>query len=600
MAGFRVSSKYPFLCFFMFMAAMTGPAVSVAGVPSFEILINTDADNKKLALLSEIRKGETTTRELGLIEKGTAPLAITNNDRSRLIVRYTDVKRRHDELVVYSLPGLTELARHTLGLASQNRLGRSALKPDLFHLTTKQEQLVTVSVSKNQWSLHTLSMANPASIHSLELGKGVVIGQVFPSETHAVVATAKEIRIVDLKAMTVTGHHELTRKAYFDLVFDPDQPVVHILERLEKKLYRDPRSYGLRNREILTLITMDPITGEKKTVPLGYQSPVVIGHPDNKSLYLSAKTHPHPTSDLIIWRLRDGGVELVHTIPNERDPFSVFVYEPADRLVLFYISTDDLVYSLGEGELLGQLRTPVKPVVDPLIRDQRYAYLTSAIGSNVSLVDLKEAHQIEAVSTGRTEIKVLQGAMSILGFAAAQVYGIGFAYLDFATARTRLKFDERENQVLVMNTGTNDLSVLDADTLAVKGHVPVGGGGIGIFKTQDRKEAVTLSTKRLTVIDPTRIAQISAVTEGELTGLNAEAKFAYFLDDDIITRYSLEDGQAHSTLPVSGRVLLMAGPTGSRSMMETFDVPALVTFLSIGYGPRGLRLGSNGAFLARP
>ncbi len=93
------------------------------------------------------------------------------------------------------------------------------------------------------------------------------------------------------------------------------------------------------------------------------------------------------------------------------------------------------------------------------------------------------------------------------------------------------------------------------------------------------------------------MTEISAVTIGELAALNATNQIAYFRQKKVIKRYSLERGREISQLDMPGRVLLVSGPTGSRSTMETFDVPALAPLLTIGYGPGGLRMGGQSALI---
>ncbi len=93
---------------------------------------------------------------------------------------------------------------------------------------------------------------------------------------------------------------------------------------------------------------------------------------------------------------------------------------------------------------------------------------------------------------------MFQGAQSVLGVVAAQTYGIGSTYLDFASARTRLNYVAVKNQVLVLNTGTHDISVLNAQSLEVRGHLPIGSSAIGMFNPKDSNAVVTLAAKRLT------------------------------------------------------------------------------------------------------
>lgn len=189
------------------------------------------------------------------------------------------------------------------------------------------------------------------------------------------------------------------------------------------------------------------------------------------------------------------GAEVAATVPVGEEP--LFLRTSPDRERLYVVSEKTLtaidlpaLSRLGTSELkpagislLAEQsgKSTVKELA--LSTDGKRAYALYAQSSNLGILDLEGRKLVASISTGRGGVKFGKFLAAVAAIAASYSAGASASGSSFffyqvytvAPANTTLALTEDEKHVYVLNTHSNDVTIVDAETHEVVAKIGVGG-----------------------------------------------------------------------------------------------------------------------------
>ncbi|KAA3642129.1 MAG: hypothetical protein DWP95_05600 [Proteobacteria bacterium] len=177
-----------------------------------------------------------------------------------------------------------------------------------------------------------------------------------------------------------------------------------------------------------------------------------------------------------------------------------------------------------------------------------HLYLKEGAGSEVALIDVASGEKLARTGTGRPGVKFGQ----FMASAALLGVGLNSGYVYFAASfsRTGMILNHAQNRLFVINSKTNDVTLLNADDLSGREAIATGGGTYMVYQlAHESAPIMVLSQEKINWINGVTGSLISEFEFDVLSGIHFDHGLIFVSDDEQTRVFSMKTSELVVTLP---------------------------------------------------
>ena len=297
-----------------------------------------------------------------------------------------------------------------------------------------------------------------------------------------------------------------------------------------------------------------------ETVDAGFHPLLLRRDPDSDVFYLAGHGGQDGTSAVHVI----DGSRIVGRIELQDDPLSM-----AHRGQRLYLASERSVsvVDLGKMEELHSVPLGFRPDEIHIDPDGRRAYVGGETGSKFAVVDLEEGRMLATPGSGRAGVRAGKDA-AVAGAIALIVLGAlfgasvpsGGSLAGAGKARTQLALRDDGAFLYVLNTKSNDITVIDTEDFSEVGTIPTGPAH-ALVASPNRRHLYVLAKRHVLVID-TATNEVIQRHEGTRSRVFFEQERGeiFLLQKKLVQVLSLDTSEVRTFLPNLRRPLLIVAP----------------------------------------
>jgi YVTN family beta-propeller protein len=358
-----------------------------------------------------------------------------------------------------------------------------------------------------------------------------------------------KLLVVDAQKMETVREDDLASRPV-RLLHSRDGGLAYLLS-LGKRNEKDAELHG-------KLYIADTEAGRViETVDAGFHPLLLRRDPDSDVFYLAGHGGQDGTSAVHVI----DGSRIVGRIELQDDPLSM-----AHRAQRLYLASERSVsvVDLRKMQELHNVPLGFRPDEIHIDPDGRRAYVGGETGSNFAVIDLEKGQMLATPGSGRAGVRAGKDAAAA---AATAVIVLGALFgatpsggYSAGKARTQLTLRDDGAFLYVLNTKSNDITVIDTEDLSEVGTIPTGPAR-ALVASPNRRHLYVLAKKHALVID-TATNEVIQRHEGTWPRVFFEQQRGeiFLLQNKLVQVLSLDTSEVRTLLPGLRRPLLIVAP----------------------------------------